>query len=138
MPNASTVLRPGPVSGYSAGYLGGFDVYASAGPNDGLAVVTLWAQARPSAWLLGPGIAAVLSQLSTYYGGGKGASVLAAAGLGTITTNGAAGAAAGTPYVVINADFVSYNVLPADLVSQATALLALFTNGTNCNKGGNA
>jgi hypothetical protein len=125
------------VNGYSQGYLGGFDVFATAAPSDGIPVVTLWAQARPSAWLIGPGLAAVLAQINTYYGAGKAATVLHSLGVDVVSSPGAAGGSPGFPYAVVNADLVSYQVLATDLVTQAAALLALMTAGTNTNKGGN-
>jgi hypothetical protein len=137
MPNlAAPSLRPaGPNA--SSQYTTGFDVIASAGPNDGLPVVTLQAYARPSAWLLGPGLAAVLGQLNTYYGAGKAAAVLAAAGVATVAQAGTAGAAPGTPYIVINSDLVMWQVLAADAAAQIAAMVAVLAAGGNVNKGGN-
>jgi hypothetical protein len=133
----STVLRPGSIAGFSAGYLGGFDVFASAGPLDGVSVTTLWAQARPSAYLLGAGWLAMTGRVNAYFGSGKAATIFSTLGFSGTLAAGAAGEGPGVPLVVINSDFVSYPVLPADLVTEAATLLALFTNGTNTNKGGN-
>jgi hypothetical protein len=75
-------------------YTTGFDVTTSAGPSD-YQVVTIQAIGRPTAYLLGPGLAAVASQLNTYYGGGKAAQVLAGIGITAPATNPAQPAARG-------------------------------------------
>jgi len=137
-------IRP-PTPGQTTQYVtgSGFDLVTScAAPGIGAGgqdfpVVTIQAIARPSAWLLGPGLSAVLAQLNTYYGAGKAASVFAAVGISATPVAGGAGAGPGTPLVVINSDLVVWTTLAADAAAQLALMVTLLGTGGNTNKGGN-
>ena len=125
------VLRPATINGFSGGYTTGFDLVANVGPTDGVPVVTLQAIARPTAFLLGPGLAALLTQLNTYYGGGKAAAILTAAGVAAPTPGD------GIWWLILRENLVSYQVAAADLNAQVAALLATLATGGNVQKGAN-